>query len=67
MLREIGSLSSGTVAKLCGSGHYADIDTYLAEWQQFVCCFPGRKWETWQQCHDEYVAWLKASAPGVAS
>jgi hypothetical protein len=59
MTREIAQLASGTVANLCGSCDYEDIDAYTGAWIEWLMgatkmtFFP-----TWQDCHEQYASYL---------
>ncbi|MGE0367279.1 MAG: hypothetical protein AB7Q00_16265 [Phycisphaerales bacterium] len=61
MVREINSLASGTIARLCGSPLYEDISTYTNEWVAWVMSQHwGKSWDTWQDCNAEFEKWLVA-------
>ena len=72
MVSEIRSLASGTIARLCGSPQYDDIDRYTAEWVQWVLSHDlSKRWRSWQTCHQSYEKCLARqsicaaqSAPG---
>jgi hypothetical protein len=60
MTKEIRSLASGTVARLCGSAKYEVIDAHTAEWVQWVLTQDFRRqWSNWQECHEDYLAHLR--------
>lgn len=54
MIREITSLSSGTVGKLIGSGNYEAIDNEVSLWVQFVVDHKDERWSSWVDCWDQY-------------
>lgn len=56
MAQHILSLASGTVAQLCGSGKYEEIDFYTAQWLEWVAEQHCKlKWSSWMDCHQSYV------------
>lgn len=59
MAREIAGLASGTIARLCGSPSYEDVDSYTAGWMEWVRAQPcNKRWRSWMECHDQYVSHL---------
>lgn len=66
IVREIGSLSSGTLANLFGTGNMAEIDQKAADWQQWAGSQPG-KFETWQDAWEAYKPVLDANTKANVS
>ncbi len=68
MAQEILSLASGTVARLCGSPDYDDIDAYVQAWIEWAgeqrC---KTRWPTWQECHEQFVLHLEEVCGGADS
>jgi hypothetical protein len=53
MIRELVSLSSGTLAKLFDTADYAALDSHLAEWVAWVGR-SGRPFDSWVDCWHAY-------------
>lgn len=59
MFLDVGSLSSGTISRLANTQIYTEIDEYLFHWRHWILTHGNLpKWETWQDCYDEYTAYL---------
>src|SRR5262249_4013855 len=60
MANEIGCLCRDTIAGLCGSRRYSEIECYLANWRDWVLGQPAlEEWDNWQQCHAEFRRWYE--------
>lgn len=55
MRREIGSLASGTLARLFDETNYMTLETYQAKWLEWLDAQPNDKsWDSWVDCWNEY-------------
>src|SRR5262249_56563257 len=60
MANEIAWLGRDTIAGLCGSSRYSEVECYLANWRDWVLGQPAlEKWDDWQQCHAEFRRWYE--------
>lgn len=61
MIREIGTLASGTIASLCGSPNYEDIEAFTQEWVEWILSQDEQAhWCSWQCCHAQFSLALTA-------
>ena len=52
IIREVLGLSSGAVAKLCGSASYDAIDAYTERWVKWLESQPESvRFDTWQDAY----------------
>lgn len=55
MLKEVLTISSGTLARLMGSPLYSEIDAGLQAWGAWIMSQSEHKvWSCWQDCWDDY-------------